>query len=132
MNDLAFWNSIGDLVVNSHIVIDRPKGSRHPRYNDMIYPLDYGYLDGTTSADGAGIDVWLGSDVERQLVGIVCTIDSVKRDSEIKLLLGCTDAEVEEVCSFHDSNAMKCLLIRNPLARELNFSSLTTTLKCSG
>jgi inorganic pyrophosphatase len=50
MNDLAFWNSIRDLVVNSHIVIDRPKGSRHPRCKDMIDPLDYGYLDGATSS----------------------------------------------------------------------------------
>jgi inorganic pyrophosphatase len=27
----------------------------------MIYPLDYGYLEITTSSDGGGIDVWFGS-----------------------------------------------------------------------
>ena len=27
------------------------------RENDFIYPVNYGYLDGTTSADGGGIDV---------------------------------------------------------------------------
>ena len=55
-----FWDAIDKLVVESKIVIDRPRNSRHPRYSDFIYPVDYGYLDGTTSADGGGIDVWYG------------------------------------------------------------------------
>ncbi len=49
------------LIVTNSLVIDRPKGSSHPRYPHVIYPLDYGYLENTTSSDGDGIDVWLGS-----------------------------------------------------------------------
>lgn len=43
IND-EFWNAIDELVSNSEIVIDRPKGSVHPRYTDFIYKVDYGYL----------------------------------------------------------------------------------------
>lgn len=118
MTGHAFWNTIDELFVNSYIVIDRPKGSRHPRYADIIYPLDYGYLGDTTSADGDGIDVWLGSDPRRQVVGVVCTIDVVKRDSEVKLLLGCTDTEIETICAFHNTNFMGCLLIPSPLLQD--------------
>lgn len=56
-----FWNALDQLVNTSEIVIDRPKGSSHPKYPDFVYKLDYGYLKNTSSMDGAGIDVWVGS-----------------------------------------------------------------------
>ena len=44
-------------------MIDRPIGSRHPRYPDMIYPVNYGYVDGVFAPDGAEQDVYvLGTD----------------------------------------------------------------------
>ena len=57
MIDSGFWQAFDRLILESEIVIDRPKGSAHPRYPDFIYPLDYGYLKGTTAMDGSGIDV---------------------------------------------------------------------------
>ena len=52
-----FWRALDSLVDNSEIVIDRPKGTAHPKYPDFIYKVDYGYLKNTSSMDGAGIDV---------------------------------------------------------------------------
>lgn len=49
--DREFWELIDKLINSSEIVIDRPKGSKHPRYN-YIYKFDYGYLKNTTSPDG--------------------------------------------------------------------------------
>lgn len=43
-----FWNAIDILVKSHNIIIDRPKGSSHPEYKDTVYPLDYGYLEGTS------------------------------------------------------------------------------------
>lgn len=40
-----FWRALEKLVQESTIIIDRPKGSSHPQYGDLIYPLDYGYLN---------------------------------------------------------------------------------------
>ena len=51
-----FWNALDELVETSEIVIDRPKGSIHPRFPDFIYRVDYGYLRDTSSMDGAGIE----------------------------------------------------------------------------
>jgi hypothetical protein len=39
-----FWSAIDRLVRESEIVIDRPKGSAHPRYSNFLYKVDYGYL----------------------------------------------------------------------------------------
>ena len=39
--------------------IDRPVGSAHPRHPDMIYPINYGYVDGVMAGDGAEQDVYV-------------------------------------------------------------------------
>ena len=109
-----FWAELETLLAESQIVIDRPKGRPHPRYPDVIYPLDYGYLEGTTAGDGDGIDVWVGSQAEKTLTGILCTFDTVKRDAEIKLLAGCSRQDVETVLHFFDEGFMRYLYIPKP------------------
>ena len=107
-----FWKALDELVSNSQIVIDRPKGTAHPKYPDVIYRVDYGYLKDTASMDGAGIDVWVGTG-EKKIDAIMCTVDLLKRDSEIKILIGCTEEEKKIVYETHnDSKYMKGILIR--------------------
>ena len=106
-----FWQAIDALVAASAAIVDRPRGSRHPRYPESEYPLDYGYLEGTCSGDGAGIDVWLSSREGRSVTGIIYTVDLRKRDVEAKLLLGCTHDELERALAFHQSGSQAALLI---------------------
>ena len=40
------------------IKIDRPLGSKHPKYG-FIYPINYGYVPNTISGDGEEIDAYL-------------------------------------------------------------------------
>ena len=111
MNE-EFWQAIDKLVAESEIVIDRPIGSSHPRYPNVVYEVAYGYLKNTQSPDGGGIDVWLGTG-ERTVVGIMCTVDLLKRDSEIKILIGCNEKEIDYIYAFHnESQYMKGILIR--------------------
>ena len=110
--EYGFWIAIDKLVMESKIIIDRPKGSMHPRF-DFTYPLDYGYLDNTSSMDGGGIDVWKGSLDVDLCDAVICTVDLLKKDSEIKLLLGCTEEEKEIAMRFHnESEYMKGIMIR--------------------
>ena len=114
MNDFdeAFWQAVDKLVSNSEIIIDRPRGMAHPKYPDFVYQVDYGYLRNTTSMDGGGIDVWVGSDARRQLDAIMCIVDLWKRDSEIKVLIGCTEEEKAFVYQAHnETSGMKGILI---------------------
>ena len=39
--------------------MDRPLGSAHPRYPDMIYPVNYGYVPGIIAGDNAEQDVYV-------------------------------------------------------------------------
>jgi inorganic pyrophosphatase len=95
-----FWTQIEQLLAESRVIIDRPKGSEHPRVPGCIYPLDYGYLERTKSSDGEGIDVWIGSQASAGLVGVIFTVDLPKREIETKLLIACSDGEIETVKSF--------------------------------
>lgn len=107
-----FWTRLDELIKSSEIVIDRPKGTPHPRYPDLIFPLDYGYLKGTTGGDGDGIDVWMGTAPNRKLTAIGCTVDMKKRDAEIKLLIGCTEAEIAIVEKCHNNLDISGIIIR--------------------
>lgn len=108
-----FWTAVEKIVAESKIIIDRPKGTAHPKFPNFIYSVDYGYLDNTTSMDHSGIDVWLGTDERKQIDAIMCIIDLIKHDSEIKLLIGCTELEKEIIYKTHNETAyMKGILIR--------------------
>lgn len=112
--DKEFFEALDALVSNSQIVIDRKKGTAHPRYPDFIYPLDYGYLQNTSAMDADGIDVWVGS-AEHKVCAVVCTVDLVKRDSEIKILIGCTPKEQQLILDKHnDSPYQKGILVARP------------------
>ena len=107
-----FWDALDKLVNDSEIIIDRPKGTAHPKYPDFVYSVDYGYLKNTSSMDGGGIDVWVGSG-EKQIDAIMCIVDLMKKDSEIKILIGCTEEEKATVYKTHNETPfMKGVLIR--------------------
>ncbi len=109
----SFWIFLDSLLQSGEIVIDRPKGSAHPRYPSLIYPLDYGYLNGTTGGDGNELDLWRGSCPEVKLDAVVCTVDLFKKDVEVKLLLSCTEEEKQMICDFHnDGKSMAATLLR--------------------
>lgn len=46
---------IGKII---KVKIDRPLGSRHPKW-DMIYTINYGYVPNTISGDGEELDCYV-------------------------------------------------------------------------
>lgn len=112
--DARFWSAIERLLAEHRIVIDRPAGSRHPRYPHVVFPLDYGYLEGTTTSDGEGIDVWVGHSEDREVTAIACTIDFEKRDLELKILVGCTTEDTKRIVDFHNTKFQSGWLIERP------------------
>lgn len=111
MAEAPFWLAVDALAKAHTIVIDRPRGTAHPRYPDLVYPLDYGYLKDTHSGDDGGIDVWIGSLPERSVSAVVMTVDQKKMEVEMKLLLGCTDQEHQLVVQMHQRGLQSALLV---------------------
>ena len=41
------------------VIVDRPLGSMHPKYNNLIYPVNYGYINGIIAGDGEFQDAYV-------------------------------------------------------------------------
>ncbi len=52
MKNIDYLNKI----INAKI--DRPLGSKHPKYN-FYYPTNYGYIPNTLSGDGEELDCYI-------------------------------------------------------------------------
>ena len=61
--------------------------------------------------DGGGIDVWVGTD-EKKIDAIMVIVDLMKKDSEIKILIGCTEEEKQIIYKTHNEEYMNGILIR--------------------
>lgn len=49
-------NPLGRIVT---VTVDRPIGSTHPERNNMIYPVNYGYVKGVMAQDGEEQDAYI-------------------------------------------------------------------------
>ena len=76
-------------------IIDRPIGSRHPRYADMIYPINYGYVEGISAGDGHEQDVYvLGTDKPIETFeGKVIAVYHRFNDAENKWIVSLNDSD---------------------------------------
>jgi inorganic pyrophosphatase len=70
------------------IVIDRPMGSRHPKW-DFIYPINYGYIPGVPAPDGEELDAYLLGVFEsvEEFSGICIAIIHRLNDADDKLVI---------------------------------------------
>ena len=90
------------------VIIDRPIGTTHPKYKDMIYLVNYGYIDGFYGGDNEYQDVYiLGEDKPlNNYRGKVIAIVRRLNDNENKLVvynygyLSCN--EIEEAINFQE------------------------------
>ena len=88
-------------IVKGHI--DRPLGSTHPDYPDMIYPINYGYVDGVFAADGEEQDVYVFGTNEpvETFAGKVIAVYHRTNDNEDKWIVSLdgTDYSDEDILS---------------------------------
>lgn len=108
------------------IKIDRPMDSKHP-VHDMIYPINYGYIEGTISGDGKEIDAYIiGVDVPLEsFIGVVIGIVKREDDCEDKLIVsaekGYTKEELYEYVKFTEQYFKSTIHIEDDLISFMHF-----------
>lgn len=108
LNNGYFWQKLDSLVLSTNIVISQAQGTRHPKYPNMVYPVDYGYLEDTDQ-----IKLYKGSLKRTSLDAILIVADILKRDLEVKLLWGCTEEEETKIMRFiNQTDFQKGILVR--------------------
>ncbi len=83
------------------VTIDRPLNSVHPKHKDMIYPINYGYVENIFAPDGEEQDAYiLGVDIPiSTFTGIIIAIIHRNDDVEEKWVVAPKDKSftLEEV-----------------------------------
>ena len=112
-NNVLFWQKLDTLVLSSTLIVERKKGSVHPKYPNLVYPCDYGYLKDTHSSDMGEIDVFVGTRQTAQTDTIIVAVDVLKKDAEVKVLLGCTQSEELAILHFlNQTDFQKTIILR--------------------
>lgn len=91
------------------VIIDRPLGTTHPNHNDIIYPVNYGYIENIFAGDGEEQDAYiLGVDEKLNIFkGTVIAIIHRNDDVEDKLVVApnnmkFTSKEIMEKVNFQE------------------------------
>lgn len=114
------WEALEAQIQANGLTIDRPRHTAHPHFPEVVYPIDYGYVNGTVGEDGEPIDVFVGT-APTGLVAATRTIDRRKGDTELKLLYDCSPEEIYLVHGFlnYAPELMTARLVTRAPAREL-------------
>ena len=96
---------IGKIV---HIVIDRPKGSKHPKFQ-YTYPVNYGYIENTLSGDGEELDAYILNITKplKEFTGLCVAVIEREEDDDDKLIVipvnsSITDAQIKAQTYFQE------------------------------
>jgi inorganic pyrophosphatase len=86
------------LGTRVRIVIDRPIGTKHPKYKSTIYPINCGFIPKTISGDGREVDVYvLGvsetlkpfTEIEVDIIALI-----IREDDQEDKLVGSADGVI--------------------------------------
>ena len=71
------------------VIVDRPLGTYHPKYKDIFYTLNYGYVEGIIAPDGEEQDAYvLGVDKPlKEFTGVVVAVIHRLNDVEDKWIV---------------------------------------------
>lgn len=106
MGDLERQALLGRAVT---VEVDRPFGSTHPDHPDIIYPVNYGYIDGLPASDGEWQDAYVLGMTKpvKRFFGVVIAVIVRENDTEDKLVVappGCIfdQARILELTHFQE------------------------------
>ena len=78
------------------VVVDRPLGTYHPKYKDLFYSVNYGYVEGIFAADGEEQDAYILGVNEpiKEFTGKIIAVIHRFDDVEEKLVVVPTDVSL--------------------------------------
>lgn len=102
LKKLVIREKLEDMIgQNIKVYVDRPIGSKHPKHNDIIYPINYGYIEEIIAVDEAYQDVYvLGEEKAiNYCKGKVYAVVERDNDVEDKLIVTTDDRDysIEEI-----------------------------------
>lgn len=89
--------SIAYIDTHVTVFIDRPCNTLHPQHHSLLYELDYGFVLGTISADGEGLDAYvLGRSGDVPEIRGLCIGVILRPDGDDKLIVAANASAARE------------------------------------
>lgn len=112
-NNALFWQKLDTLFISSKVAINRPKDMASKTYPNLVYPVDYGYLEDTTGSANKEVDVFLGTLEDKRIQSMAIGTDILRKTVEVKLIAGCTDTEKKSILEFLNQMEFQKAIIIN-------------------
>ena len=94
IDDASSINEVQEYIGKEiKVIIDRPIGTHHPKFPDLIYLVNYGYVPNTISGDGEELDCYiLGEDKPlKEYEGICIAVIHRQNEDDDKLIIAPKD-----------------------------------------
>ena len=111
-NSALFWQKVDTLYLSSDIVITRKKMVADPKFPDIQYPCNYGYLK-TLSKDSEDLVPCFVGEGPREVTAIIICANILRKKLESLVLIGTNGEEEEKVLRFmNQTEFQKSIIIR--------------------
>lgn len=110
-NNAYFWQKIDTLSLSSELITKIEKGESHPDHKELVYPLRLCSLK-IDNQDYHQLLAYVGTQ-GKEIHSLVISTDILSKDIEVRLLIGVSAEEEEELMRFLDQTEFqKSVLIR--------------------
>lgn len=107
LNNAYFWQKLDTLILSCDYKPKRTVGDVHPQYQNLVYPLEYGYFIDPDHQENIVTRAFIGSLRPRKCDAIVVGVDILQKGMDIKCLIGCTQQEQMQVLEFLNQTAFQ-------------------------
>lgn len=110
-NNAYFWQKIDAAFISGDYKKLYSKGSKHPLYPSLIFPVDYGHI--TTNDDEKSSMKAFKGEANQTVQSVVVCANLLEKDLSAILLIGLDEKQEEEVLRFLNStDFQKAVIIR--------------------
>ena len=108
-NNAYFWQKVDAAYISGDYKTIYNKGSKHPSYPSLIFPVDYGHI--STNDDKLSAMKAFKGEYNDKIEAIVVCANLLEKDLSAIVLIGLNEEEIEAVLRFLNSTEFQKAII---------------------
>lgn len=108
-NNAYFWQKVDAAYISGDYKTIYKKGTRHPNYPGLIFPVDYGHI--STNDDKLSAMKAFKGEYNDKIEAIVVCANLLEKDLSAIVLIGLNEEEIEAVLRFLNSTEFQKAII---------------------
>lgn len=110
-NNAYFWQKLDSIYLSGDFKTIYKKGQRHPKYEDLVFPCDYGHVESLFGESQETLRVLKGDG--SKINAIVLRADMIEKAVEVIAVVGLEDEQtLYKLLEVLNDDTQKTILIR--------------------